>query len=49
MKTVSLFLQLLLYLQEFSQKMFTKTHELEKLVDGVVHETKVKIHFKEFL
>lgn len=38
--TISLF-QLLLYLKEFSQKMSTKTHEIEKQVDTLVHEAKV--------
>ena len=33
--------QLLLYLKEFSQKMSTKTHEIEKQVDTLVHEAKV--------
>ncbi|XP_072168433.1 uncharacterized protein [Diadema setosum] len=31
---------LLLYLQEFSQKMMTKTSDLEKRVDGLVHDAK---------
>ena len=39
--TSSLFSQLLLYLKEFSQKMNTKTHEIEKQVDTLVHEAKV--------
>ena len=34
-------LQLLLYLKEFSQKMSSKTHEIEKQVDTLVHEAKV--------
>ena len=36
-----IFSQLLLYLKEFSQKMNTKTHEIEKQVDTLVHEAKV--------
>ena len=39
--TSPLFSQLLLYLKEFSQKMNTKTHEIEKQVDTLVHEAKV--------
>ena len=35
------FIQLLLYLQEFSQKMISQTHEIETQVDGLVNSTKV--------
>jgi len=35
------FLQMLLYLKEFSQKMMSRTHEIEKQVDTLVHEAKV--------
>ena len=34
-------IQLLLYLQEFSQKMISQTHEIETQVDGLVNSTKV--------
>ena len=34
-------LQLLQYLQEFSQKMISRTHEIEKEVDSLVHDAKV--------
>ena len=34
---------LLLYLQDFSQRVLSRTHELEKAVDGLVHETKVSL------
>ncbi|XP_064652229.1 WASH complex subunit 2-like [Lineus longissimus] len=45
---------LLLHLQEFSQKMVSRTHEIEKQVDGLVHETKVanvRVHnvFNDFI
>ncbi|XP_006815327.1 uncharacterized protein LOC100375570, partial [Saccoglossus kowalevskii] len=45
---------LLLFLQEFSQKMVCRTHEIQKQVDGVLHETKSidsKMHnvFSDFL
>ncbi|XP_033630195.1 WASH complex subunit 2-like [Asterias rubens] len=45
---------LLLYLQEFSTKMLTKTSDLEKKMDGLVHETKCtdsRVHnvFNDFL
>ncbi len=45
---------LLLYLQEFSTKMLTKTSDLEKKMDGLIHETKCtdsRVHnvFNDFL
>jgi WASH complex subunit FAM21 len=45
---------LLLYLQEFSQKLTARTHAIEQMVDGLVHETKLtraRTHnvFNEFL
>ncbi|CAH1772321.1 unnamed protein product, partial [Owenia fusiformis] len=45
---------LLLYLQEFSQRMIARTHEIEQQVDGLVNETKAtgtKVHnvFNEFI
>ena len=35
------FLQLLQHLQEFSQRVLSRTHEIEQEVDGLVHEAKV--------
>ncbi|XP_077979550.1 uncharacterized protein LOC144434905 [Glandiceps talaboti] len=45
---------LLLYMQEFSQKMISRTHEIEKQVEGLVHSTKStdgRLHnvFNDFL
>ena len=31
-------------MKEFSQKVVSKTHEIEKQVDSLVHEAKVNIH-----
>ena len=50
----SLSSQLLLFLQEFSQKMIAKTSDLEKQVDGLVNEAKStdsRVHnvFNDFL
>ena len=36
-----LLLQLLHKLRDFSQQMLARTHEMEKEVDGLVHEAKV--------
>ena len=33
-------LQLFLFLQEFSQRMLSKTHEIEKQLDGLIRDTK---------
>lgn len=33
--------QLLLFMKEFSQKVVSKTHEIEKQVDSLIHEAKV--------
>lgn len=32
--------QLFLYLQDFSQRMLSKTHEIEKQLDGLIRDTK---------
>lgn len=32
--------QLFLYLQNFSQRMLSKTHEIEKQLDGLIQDTK---------
>ena len=54
LKSVNLILclQLLQYLQEFSQKMISRTHEIEKEVDSLVHDAKVgsqSFHWAKFL
>lgn len=36
-----LLFQLLLYLKDFSQKMISRVHEIEKEVDGLMHDSKV--------
>lgn len=33
-------LQLFLFLQDFSQRMLSKTHEIEKQLDGLIRDTK---------
>lgn len=32
---------MLLYLKDFSQKMISRVHEIEKEVDGLMHDSKV--------
>ena len=44
LKDISIFLfafQMLLHLKDFSQRMMSRTHEIEKQVDTLMHETKV--------
>ena len=36
--------QMLLHLKDFSQKMMSRTHEIEKQVDTLMQETKVQPH-----
>ena len=48
MVVVFLLFQVLLYLQQFSQNMILKTHELEKVVDNLAYETKVSFFMCEF-
>ena len=38
-----IFLQLLLHLQEFSQRMISRTHDIQQQLNGLVHEAKVNI------
>lgn len=40
-KLYFLLFQLLLYLKDFSQKMISRVHEIEKEVDGLMHDSKV--------
>lgn len=47
-------LQLFLFLQDFSQRMLSKTHEIEKQLDGLIQDTKAtdsRLHsvFNDFL
>lgn len=47
-------LQLFLFLQDFSQRMLSKTHEIEKQLDGLIRDTKAtdsRLHtvFNDFL
>ena len=34
-------LQMLHYLQEFSQKMISRTHDIQEQMNGLIHEAKV--------